>query len=122
LVVAKVRERLTVSKQPVKKMDMERFNLKKLNNTWDTIRENIKILAKESIGHCESKHHKPQFDEECSTKLQWSQDPCKVNKDNLSTVSEEASRHFRNKKREYLKDKINKLDTNSKNTSSRRKS
>jgi hypothetical protein len=31
LVVAKVRERLAVSKQMVKKMDMERFNLKKLN-------------------------------------------------------------------------------------------
>jgi hypothetical protein len=27
----------------------------------------------------------------------------------------EASRHFRNKKREYLKDKINELATNSKN-------
>jgi hypothetical protein len=31
LVVAKIRERLAVSKQPVNKMDMDRFNLKKLN-------------------------------------------------------------------------------------------
>jgi hypothetical protein len=31
LVVAKVRERLTVSKQMVKKTDVERFNLKQLN-------------------------------------------------------------------------------------------
>jgi hypothetical protein len=31
----------------------------------DTIRENMKILAKESIGLCESKSHKPWFDEEC---------------------------------------------------------
>jgi hypothetical protein len=31
LVVAKVRERLAVSKRMVKKMDIERFNLKKLN-------------------------------------------------------------------------------------------
>jgi hypothetical protein len=30
-------------------------------------------------------------------------------------VRREASRHFRNKKREYLKDKINELATNSKN-------
>jgi hypothetical protein len=29
------------------------------------IRENIKISAKECIGHCEAKHHKPWFDEEC---------------------------------------------------------
>jgi hypothetical protein len=30
-----------------------------------------------------------------------------MNEDNLSNVRREASRHFRNKKREYLKEKIN---------------
>jgi hypothetical protein len=30
-------------------------------------------------------------------------------------IRREASRHFRNKKREYLKDRINELATNSKN-------
>jgi hypothetical protein len=35
--------------------------------------------------------------------------------DNLNNVRREASRHFRNEKREYLKDKINELATNSKN-------
>jgi hypothetical protein len=38
-----------------------------------------------------------------------------VNQDNLSDVRREASRHFRNKKREYLKDKINELESNCKN-------
>jgi hypothetical protein len=38
-----------------------------------------------------------------------------VNKDNLSNVRREASRHFRNKKREYVKDKINETELNSKN-------
>jgi hypothetical protein len=38
-----------------------------------------------------------------------------VNEDNLSNVRREASRHFRNKKREYLKDKINEIELNSKN-------
>jgi hypothetical protein len=38
-----------------------------------------------------------------------------VNEDNLSNVRWEASRHLRNKKREYLKDKINELESNSKN-------
>jgi hypothetical protein len=38
-----------------------------------------------------------------------------VNSDNLSIVKQEASRHFRNKKREYLKDEINDLESNSKN-------
>jgi hypothetical protein len=60
------------------------------------IRENIKISAKESLGYYELRKHKPWFDEE--------------NKPNCS-----GSRHFRNKKREYLKEKINELERNSKN-------
>jgi hypothetical protein len=38
-----------------------------------------------------------------------------INGDNLNNVRSEASRHFRNKRRKYLKDKINGLATNSKN-------
>jgi hypothetical protein len=77
LVVAKVRERLTVNKQRSQRFDMVRFNLKKLNevqgkeqfrvevsnrfaaledldteveinSAWETIRENKQISAKES--------------------------------------------------------------------------
>jgi hypothetical protein len=33
-----------------------------------------------------------------------------VNEDNLSDVRQEAGRHFRNKKREYLKDKLTSLN------------
>jgi hypothetical protein len=76
-VVAKVRERLAVSKQRSQSFDMERFNLKKLNDvegkeqfrvevsnrfaaledldteeeinsTWETVRENTKTSSKES--------------------------------------------------------------------------
>jgi hypothetical protein len=38
-----------------------------------------------------------------------------MNGDNLNDVRRETSRHFRNKKREYLKGKINEHATNSKN-------
>jgi hypothetical protein len=38
-----------------------------------------------------------------------------VNGDNLNNVRREASRYSRNKKRKYLKDKIDELTTNSKN-------
>jgi hypothetical protein len=87
------------------------------------IRESIQISAKESLGYCEFKKHKPWFDEECSklvdqrkqANLQWLQDPNETNGDNLNNVRREASRHFRNKKREYLKDRMNELATNSKN-------
>jgi hypothetical protein len=93
------------------------------NWAWDNIGQKIKIWAQEILGYCELKHHKSWFVVECSelidwrkqTKLQWLQDPNEVNEDNQSRVRWEASRHFRNKKREYLKDKINKLEWNSKN-------
>jgi hypothetical protein len=67
------------------------------------------------------KEHKPWFDEGCSKllnqskqdKLQWLQISSKINGDNLNNIRCEASRHFRNKKREYMKDK--RLTMNSKN-------
>jgi hypothetical protein len=97
------------------------------NSAWETIRENIKISAKESLGYFELKKHKSWFDEGCSklldqgkeAKLQWLQNPSEIYGDNLNNVRREASRHFRNKKREYLKDKINELSTNSKNKNNR---
>jgi hypothetical protein len=91
LVVSKVREILAVSKRTMRTVHMERFSLKKLNEVegkeqyrveisnkfavlknvdteldinraWKTIRENIKISAKESIGYYELMKHKPWFD------------------------------------------------------------
>ena len=46
--------------------------------------------------------------------MQWVQDPSQRNVDNLNNVRCEASRHFRNKKKAYLKAKIEDLETNSK--------
>jgi hypothetical protein len=43
------------------------------------------------------------------------QDPSDTNEDNLIDVRREASRQFRNKEKEYLKDKINELESNSNN-------
>ncbi|PNE09427.1 Vesicle transport protein GOT1B, partial [Cryptotermes secundus] len=94
-----------------------------VNKTWESIRENIKMSAKESLGYYELKKYKPWFDEGCSklldqrkqAKLQWLQDPSKLNGDNLNNIRRETSRHFKNKKREYLKDRIDELATNIKN-------
>jgi hypothetical protein len=41
--------------------------------------------------------------------------PNRSDEDNLRNVRREASSHFRNKKREYLKDKITGIELNSKN-------
>jgi hypothetical protein len=43
------------------------------------------------------------------------QNPSQINGDNLHNLRRETSRTFRNKKREYLKGKINELETNNKN-------
>jgi hypothetical protein len=42
-------------------MDVE----KDINSVWETIRENIKISAKESLGYYELKKHKPWFAKRC---------------------------------------------------------
>jgi hypothetical protein len=52
-----------------------------ISRAWETIRENIKISAKESLGYYELKKHKPWFYKGCSelldqrkeAKLQWLQ-------------------------------------------------
>jgi hypothetical protein len=55
------------------------------------------------------------LDQRKQVKLQWLQNSSEINGDNLRIVRREASRYFRNKKREYLKDRIKELETNSKN-------
>ena len=80
-----------------------------VNRFWGNIKHTIQTSAKESLGMHEWKQHKPWFDEEClgfldqrkRTKMQWVQDPCQSNVDNLNSVRREVSRHFRNKKKEY---------------------
>ena len=39
--------------------------------------------------------------------MQWLQDPSQSNVGNINNIKHEASRHFRNKNKEFLKAKIN---------------
>jgi hypothetical protein len=93
--VAKLRERISVSKQARQNFDSQGFDLKKLddaevrekyqveisnrfaalesldesfdiNNAGESIRENVKTSAKENLGYQKLKHNKPWFDDECS--------------------------------------------------------
>jgi hypothetical protein len=88
----------------------------------EIIRENIKTSAIDNLGYHRLKQNKPWFDDECSklidqrkmAKLQWLQYPSQINGDNLQNLRRETSRTFRNKKREYLKGKINELEINNK--------
>jgi hypothetical protein len=92
--VTKLRERISVSKRTRQNSDVERFDLKKLddleveekyhveisnrfaalerldescdiNNAWESIRENIKTSAKDNLGCQKLKHNKPWSDDEC---------------------------------------------------------
>jgi hypothetical protein len=93
--VAKLRGRISVSKRARQNSDLERFDLKKLDdleveekykveisnrfaalqkldesfdidNGWESIRENIKTSAKDNLGYQKLKHNKPCFGDECS--------------------------------------------------------
>jgi hypothetical protein len=86
------------------------------------MKETIKISAEESLGLYEWKQLKPWPGDKCSQYLdqrkqattQWAQDSNWSNADDLNNVRHEDSRHFRNKKKEYLKAKIVELETSGK--------
>jgi ribosomal protein L21E len=90
-----------------------------MNRAWENIKENIKTSGKQSLCLKELKDHKPWSDEEClgfldqrkQAKRHWVQDPSQSSVDNLHNVRCEASRHFRNKKKVYLKAKIEEFET-----------
>ena len=93
-----------------------------VDRIWENIKENIKTSAEESLGLHELKQNKPWFNEEYlrfldqrkRAKMQWIQGPSQSMVDNLNNVRREFNRHFRNKKKAYLRAKIEELETNSK--------
>ena len=54
------------------------------------------------------------MDQRKRAKLQWIQDPSQSSVDILNKVRREVSRHFRDKKKAYLRAKIEELESNSK--------
>jgi hypothetical protein len=98
MAAARRREKLSVSKRAAQKFDMQRFDLRKLNNAevkeqygvkisnrfaalenlddnvdinraWENTKGKFKIPAKEGLGHYELTQNKPWFEEECSKLL-----------------------------------------------------
>jgi hypothetical protein len=80
-------------------------------------------VGEEGVGLCERNSLNRGFVIECSrfldqrkqAEMEWLQEPKQSSVNNLSSVRLEASRHFRNRKKQYLKAKIDELETNSKN-------
>ena len=82
-----------------------------INRAWENIKKNITVSARDSLGRCEWKQHNPWFNEQFlrflpqrkQALIQWLQNRNRSNVDNRNSVRREAGRHFRNKKKEYLK-------------------
>jgi hypothetical protein len=93
-------------------------NSEDINRALENIKENIKTSAKECLGLYKLKQHTPWFDKErlhfLDQRKQWLQDPNQGTVDNLNHIRREASRHFRNKNKEYFTAKIDEPETTSK--------
>jgi hypothetical protein len=93
-----------------------------INRARENVKESIQTSARNSLRLHESKQHKPWFDEKClgfldrrkQPKMQWMQVPSQSNVENLNKVRWDSSRHLRNKKKAYMKAKIEELETSSK--------
>jgi hypothetical protein len=72
-------------------------HIEEINRTWKNNKQNTINSAKQRLGLYELKQHKPWLYEEHLR--------------NLSKVRQVGSRHFGNKQKEYLKVKINELET-----------
>jgi predicted nuclease with TOPRIM domain len=71
-----------------------------INRAWENIKENIKIIAKETLDLYKRKQHKPCFDEECSQSLgKRKQAKMQSNVHNMNKTIRERSSNFRKKKK-----------------------
>ncbi|PSN35187.1 hypothetical protein C0J52_22574 [Blattella germanica] len=90
---------------------------------WESIRDTIKLSASESIGILKKRQSRKWFDDECVdmvhkrklAKMNWMREPNEQNSEQLCSIRRETTRFLKNKKREYLKEKINDLEINAKN-------
>ena len=81
-----------------------------IDSAWENIKGDITNLAKDSLGLCERKQHKPWFDEECShytdqrkqAKMLRLLDQKGNNVDILNNEMNEAIRYFRGEKAEII--------------------
>ncbi|PSN41362.1 hypothetical protein C0J52_19113 [Blattella germanica] len=95
-----------------------------INREWETIRDTIKLSASESKGLLKKRQSRKWFDEECVdmvhkrklAKMNWMREPNEINSEQLRSIRRETIRFLKNKKREYLKEKINDLEINAKNS------
>ncbi|PSN40818.1 hypothetical protein C0J52_15311 [Blattella germanica] len=94
----------------------------KITNGFETLEcseENtIKLSTSESVGHFKKRQSRKWFDDECVdmvhkrklAKMNWMREPNEQNSEQLCSIRRKTTRFIKNKKREYLKEKINYLE------------
>jgi hypothetical protein len=88
---------------------MEKFNLKNLNEV--EVKEQYRVEISNRFAALENLDIEEDVNKDSETTTEYNE----INGDNVNNIRHEASRHLRNKGREYLKDKIDELATNTKN-------
>ncbi|PSN44834.1 hypothetical protein C0J52_16203 [Blattella germanica] len=82
-----------------------------------------KRSASESVGLLKKRQSRKWFEDECAdmvnkrklAKMNWMREPNEQNSEQLCSIRLETTIFLKNKKREYLKEKINDLEINAKN-------
>ncbi|PSN55555.1 hypothetical protein C0J52_12130 [Blattella germanica] len=138
LVRVKIRERLALTRGTDNKNDSEKFELENLRNDEVRLEYQIKITNRFETLECseenvateeenninrETRQSRKWFDDECAdmvnkrklAKMNWMREPNEQNSEQLCSIRRETTRFLKNKKREYLKEKINDLEINAKN-------
>ena len=93
-----------------------------VNKMWEAIRDTVKGAAKEHVGEMKRQKNKPWFDDEClklheerkQARQRWLGNKNEANTNNYSNAKRNATRGFRNKKREYITQKIREIEENGK--------
>ena len=93
-----------------------------VNKMWEAIRDTVKSAAKERVGEKKRQKNKPWFDDEClklhderkQARQRWLGNKNEANTNNYKNAKRNATRGFRNKKREYLTQKIQEIEENGK--------
>jgi len=151
LVIAKIRERLSLNKTNGQLMGSKRLNvqsltegenglkyavevtnkfaaLKEINESddnavdkqWENVRDAIVKSAEVTVGFCKRHKNKPWFDEECvkivkvrnEARIAWLTQNMAETRNKFLNIRQAAHNLFKNKKRQYLKRKIEEIEEN----------
>ena len=158
LVIAKIRERLSINRTNRQLIGTKRLNVQSLtegengikyaveitnkfaaleemdesdvnavDKQWENIRDAIVKSAEATVGFCKRHKNKPWFDEDCvkiakvrnEARIAWLTKNTDETRNQFINIRQAAHNMFKNKKRQYLKRKIEEINENCQNNNVR---